>query len=170
MINLCNKTPFSISITIHGAFRISDKRATEMADAPPLWFWFMEWIYILFYGPLYKTMSFVIKPWDTEKLRMVSNVTSTITMGFSDPNTHWKKHMPGIYKWDSKDMTLNIHCEPGEFQLIRRGRGPMIAGDVPLEIITKSTNPSWEISQKPITLVQYLPKFNYDYYKTHVLI
>lgn len=170
MINITNNTPFSTSITIHGGCRIIGevKFNTEIAPAPSFLHWFIEWFLILMYGPMYSSISFTISPWSAYNLNIYSNSESTMTMGFSDCKTQWKKHMPGIYKWDSKGMDLVITCQPGEFSIIRRGRGPMLAGDVPLNIITESSNKSWKVSQKPITTVQYLPSFNYDYYTTNV--
>ena len=167
MIKICNNTPFETSISIHGECRVSSNNnniSSDLAPAPPIMKWFVEWVYILIYGPRYKNISFCIEPWSEISLNIHSNSNSSITMGFNDVCTPWKKHTPGIYTWNSKDMELSISCEPGEMQLKRQKRGPMVAGDISLYIITESNNGSWKVTQEPITMVQYSPTFNNDYY------
>lgn len=168
MINFENKTPFETSITIHGETRllINNPLCTkDISSPPPKCKWFSEWIKILYFGPLYKNISFCIEPWCTFQLSITSDMNSSITMGFNDVCTNWKKHVPGIYSWDSKAMNVVISCVPGKFNLSRNRGGPMIARDIPLNIKTESDNESWKVIQVPITMVQFSPTFNDAYYK-----
>ena len=85
-------------------------------------------------------------------------------MGFNDVRTHWTKHSPGIYEWDSNFNELTISCTPGEAKIQQQRRGPAIASDIPLHIKTESENPTWKVTQEPITTIQYTPTLDVNYY------
>tara|TARA_B100001248_G_C27396956_1_gene466230 strand:+ start:2641 stop:3156 length:516 start_codon:yes stop_codon:yes gene_type:complete len=168
MIKFKNNTPFETSISIYGSNRLlySELSCTkELTSAPSFVHWFTEWIKILYNGPTYKSITFCIEPWSDYTLKMQSNRTSSLTMGFNDVCTNWKKHVQGIYEWNSKNIELDITCVPNKITLKKHNRGPMIAQDIPLKINIKSDNDSWKVTQKPITTVQYSPTFDYAYYE-----
>ena len=80
MINFENKTPFETSITIHGETRllINNPLCTkDISSPPPKCKWFSEWIKILYFGPLYKTISFCIEPWSTFQLSITSDILAS---------------------------------------------------------------------------------------------
>ena len=168
MIKFKNNTPFETSISIYGTNRLltTDISCTkELSSAPSVYNWFTEWIKILHVGPNYKNISFCIEPWSEYDIKIQSSVNSSISMGFNDVYTQWKKHVPGIYEWNSKNIELDIKCIPVHVKLKKNSKGPMIAQDIPLRIVTKSDNKTWKVSQEPITMLQYSPTFNNEYYQ-----
>ena len=98
-------------------------------------------------------------------MKINSNIDSSMSMGFNDTYTSWKKHVPGIYQWDSKNIEMNITCNPSRVTLKKNTRGPLIAEDIPLNVEIATDNDSWKVTQKHVTMVQYSPMFNYNYYK-----
>lgn len=168
MIKIQNNTPFETNISIYGTNRLitSDVQCTkEISSAPPYCKWFTEWLYILHSGPTYKSISFCIEPWSEYNMKINSNIDSSMSMGFNDTYTSWKKHVPGIYQWDSKNIEMNITCNPSRVTLKKNTRGPLIAEDIPLNVEIATDNDSWKVTQKHVTMVQYSPMFNYNYYK-----
>lgn len=169
MLRLINSTPFETNITLHGNIRLikSPNDIHCIIDTAPSYSkWFMEWVHILKNGPLYKQISFCIDPWTQYECLLKSDSQTNLTMGFNDVRTQWTRHTPGIFSWDSKFNEVTITCQPGQANIQRQRRGPSVYGDIPLKIITKSENHTWNEVQSPITTVQYSPTFNGNYYKT----
>jgi hypothetical protein len=169
MIQFNNRTPFEVEIALRGTFRIlsSTVSYSSVIDSPPDWGkWAIEWFRILLHGPLNSCMTFLIPPWSECSMNICSDGYSSLTIGFNDVNTVWTRHTPGVYEWDSKDMELSISCKPGSANMRRKKHGPMVAGDIPLNIHMESSNETWEVVEAPITTIQYSPMFDNEYYES----
>lgn len=169
MLRLLNETPFETNITLHGRVRLIISPlhlAKKLDSAPSFKEYFTEWIHILKSGPLYQQVDFCIDPWCSHEIVMSGIGITSLTMGFNDIRTAWTRHTPGVYDWDSGFNEVTITCQPGKSNVKKQRRGPAIFGDIPLHILTKSENPSWQVIDEPITTVQYSPQFNENYYKT----
>jgi hypothetical protein len=161
MLRINNKTPFETSIALHGSIRIINPplEITRTLDSsPPFLKYFYEFIKIIWYGP------FMIDPWTDFNIKLKSDTTTNLTMGFNDVRTNWTRHTPGIFQWDSNFNEITITCVPGAAKIKQQKRGPAIASDIPLHIKTESENPSWKEVEKPITTIQYSPTLDVNYY------
>jgi len=169
MLRLNNRTPFDAEITVRGTFRISNSSMpyTSVIAAPPSWTrWLLEWISILVHGPMNDAMTFVIPAWSESLATIRSDDYSSLTVGFSDVNTTWTRHLPGVYEWNSQALDLCISCKPGTASMKKSRRGPVVAGDIPLNIQMESSNETWEVLEAPITMIKYSPVFNNGYYES----
>lgn len=169
MISFKNNTPFETTITLNNTFRLCGEPdgVTEISDPPVCKQWFTEWYYILKYSPMFSSYTILIEPWSEFDFNVIKcSETIDVSMGFNDVRTVWKKHVGGIWSWDGNDMECDIACTVGKPSFYKpRSRGPMVAGDIPLRIITKSNNDTWKVRQNPITTIQYTPNLNEEYYK-----
>ena len=167
MLRINNKTPFETSITLHGSIRVinSPEDITRTLDSSPAFLKYIpEFIQIILHGPSYKQVGFIIDPWTDFNIKLKSDTSTSLTMGFNDVRTNWTQHTPGIYQWNSKFNEISITCVPGTAKLKQQRRGPAIASDIPLHIKTESENPSWTEVEKPITNIQYTPTLDVNYY------
>ena len=145
---------------------------SETINPPPIKNYCTEWIYILTKGPLQKQISLLVEPWSNIEFELSSNITTNCTVGFNDVHTTWSKHSPGIYEWNSKNIDLEVSCNPKMPNLNRgrRSRGPIIASDINLNVNIKSDNSSWKVCEAPITMVRFIPNFNNAYYIKKTII
>jgi len=167
MLRINNKTPFETSITLHGSIRIINQptEITRTLDSsPPFLKYLSEFIQIMWYGPSYKQVGFTIDPWTDFNIKLKSDTSTNLTMGFNDVRTNWTRHTPGIYQWNSNFNEISITCVPGSAKIKQQKRGPAIASDIPLHIKTESENSSWTEVEKPITNIQYTPSLDVNYY------